>query len=122
MNSLYSLSYHIRRRSSFAALLVGAIALSGCQTTPTVAPPAPSLRLLEARPLTIAEDCEAAGSYLIEFTVLSDGRTGNIQAPPGPACVQRALTAWVSTFRYAPTGQQMPAGVEWMMVTARRGS
>lgn len=114
--------YHIRRRLSFAALIAGAIALSGCQTTPTVAPRAPELQLLEAKPLTVADDCEASGSYFVEFTVLSDGRTGNIQAPAGPACVQQALTAWVSTFRYAPPGQQTPAGVEWLMVTGRRGS
>ena len=114
--------YHIRRRVSFAALFMGAVALSGCQTTPTMAPAAPELQLLEARPLAVAEGCEASGSYFVEFTVLSDGRIGNIQAPPGPACMQQALTAWVSTFRYAPPGQQTPAGVEWMMVTARRGS
>lgn len=114
--------YHIRRRFSSAVLIVGAIALSGCQTTPTVAPPAPSLQLLEARPLAVADNCEATGSYFVEFTVLSDGRTGNIQAPSGPACMQQALTAWVSTFRYAPPGQQTASGVEWMMVTARRGS
>jgi hypothetical protein len=118
--------YRIRRRFVFAAMLVGAVALSGCQTTPTTAPtprPAPpDLQLLEAQPLAIAEDCQASGSYFVEFTVLSDGRTGNIQAPPGPACMQQALTAWVSTFRYAPPGRQIPAGVEWMMVTSRRGS
>jgi hypothetical protein len=114
--------YHIRRRLPFAALLAGAIALSGCQTTPTVAPAAPELQLLEAKPLTLADGCEASGSYFVEFSVLSDGRTGNIQAPPGPACMREALTAWVSTFRYAPPGQKIPAGVEWMMVSARRGS
>jgi hypothetical protein len=85
-------------------------------------PPEPSLQLIDARPLAVADNCEAPGSYFVEFTVLSDGRTGNIQAPPGPACVQQALTAWVSTFRYAPPGAQMPAGVEWMMVTARKGT
>lgn len=113
--------YHIPRRASLATLLVGAIALSGCQTTPTSAPKAPELRLLESKPLAMAEDCDASGSYFVEFTVLSDGSTGNIQAPPGPACMQQALAAWVSSFRYAPPGQQTPAGVEWMMVTGRRG-
>lgn len=114
--------YHIRRRATFAFLFAGAVALSGCQTTPTVAPPVPELQLLEAKPLKVAETCEVTGSYFVEFTVLSDGRTGNIQAPPGPACMQQALTAWVETFRYAPPGRQTPAGVEWMMVTARKGS
>lgn len=114
--------YHIRRRLCLTALFAGAGALSGCQTAPTVAPAAPQLQLLETKPLTVAEGCEASGSYFVEFTVQSDGRTGNIQAPPGPECMQEALTAWVSTFRYAPPGQQIPAGVEWLMVSARRGS
>lgn len=120
-----SAPYFIRRRSSLLALLVGAAVLSGCQTTPTRTPSVPALQLLDAQPLTIADDCEASGSYFVEFTVLGDGRTGNIQAPPGPVCLQQALTAWVGTFRYAPPGQQMPAGVEWLMVTAHplpRGS
>lgn len=119
-----NMKYYIRRPSSILVILAGAIALTGCQTAPmgSSAPPAPELQLLEARPLTVAEGCEANGSYFIEFTVLSDGRTGNIEPPAGPACVQEALTAWVSTFRYAPPGQRMPASVEWMMVTGRRGS
>lgn len=114
--------YRILRRANLAALFIGALALTGCQTTPTTAPKAPELRLLAATPLAVAEGCEASGSYFVEFTVLSDGSTGNIQAPPGPACMQQALTTWVSSFQYAPPGQQTPAGVEWMMVTARRGS
>lgn len=116
--------YRIHRRLAFAAFFAGAIALTGCQTAPPVTPSkprAPELQLLEAQPLTMAEDCEASGSYFVEFTVLSDGRTGNVQAPAGPACMQQALTAWVGTFRYAPPGQQTPAGVEWMIVTGRRG-
>lgn len=116
------MSYHIRRHIGFVALAVGAIALSGCQTTPTKAPSSqPTLRLLEARPLTVADNCEASGSYFVEFTVLSDGSTGNIQAPAGPACVQQALSGWVSSFRYAAPGQEIPAGVEWMLVTAHKG-
>ncbi len=114
--------YRIHRRLAFAAVLVGAIALTGCQSTPPVASKAPDLQLLESKPLVVAETCEVGGSYFVEFTVLSDGRTGNIQAPPGPPCMQQALTAWVETFRYAPPGRQMPAGVEWMMVTGRKGS
>ncbi|WP_129781658.1 YajG family lipoprotein [Peristeroidobacter soli] len=116
------MSYRIHRRIGFAALILGAIALSGCQTTPTQAPVAPTLRLLQAQPLTVADNCEASGSYFVEFTVTSDGRTGDIQAPAGPACVQEALTAWVSSFRYEAPGQEIPSGVEWMMVTARKGS
>ena len=117
--------YHIRRlRPTTWLLIAGAVALGGCQSTPTVAPqvPAPSLKLVESRPLAMAADCEASGSYFVGFTVLSDGRTADIEAPAGPPCVQQALSSWVSSFKYAPPGRQTPAGVEWMMVTARRGS
>ncbi len=116
------MSYHIRRHLGFAALILGAIALSGCQTTPSQAPAAPALRLLESQPLTVAENCDASGSYFVEFTVLSDGATGDIQAPSGPACVQQALAAWVSSFRYEAPGRDIPSGIEWMMVTGRKGS
>ena len=103
-------------------LLVGAaLALAGCQTTPTT-PRASSLQLVQSQPLVLAPDCEATGSFFVEFSVLSDGRTDRIQAPEGPACVQQALTAWVSSFRYAPPGRDTPAGVEWMLVTAPKGT
>ncbi len=83
------MSYRIHRHIGFAALALGAIALSGCQTTPTKAPAKPTLRILQSEPLTVADNCAASGGYFVEFTVTSDGRTGDIQAPPGPACVQR---------------------------------
>lgn len=98
------------------------LALAGCQTTPTAPSPASSLQLVQSQPLVLAPDCQASGSFFVEFSVLSDGRTGRIQAPEGPTCVQQALTAWVSSFRYSPPGQDMPAGVEWMMVTAPKGT
>lgn len=116
-------SYHIRRHLGFVALVAGAIALSGCQTAPTQAPPSkPTLRILQSDPLQVADTCEASGSYFVEFTVLSDGRTDGIKASGGPACLQQALTAWVSSFRYEAPGQEVPSGVEWMMVTAQKGS
>jgi len=104
-------------------LIAAATVLSGCQTAPTLPhASAPALQLIESQPLVVAADCPASGSFFVEFKVLSNGRTGEIQAPPGPACVQQALTAWVSTFRYSPPGQETPTGVEWLMVTARKGT
>jgi hypothetical protein len=116
------MSYRIHRHIGFSALIAGAIVLSGCQTTPTTTPPQPTLRILQSNPLNLADTCEVSGSYFVEFTVTSDGRTGDIQAPPGPVCVQEALTAWVSSFRYEAPGREVPSGVEWMLVTARKGS
>jgi hypothetical protein len=113
------------RRCFLAAAAMLAL-LSGCQTTPTAkappAPPAPTLQLLEAKPLIVADDCVANGSYFVGFTVQRDGRAAHIETPSAPACVQQALTAWVSSFRYSPPPVDTPFGVEWMLVTARRGS
>jgi hypothetical protein len=36
--------------------------------------------------------------------------------------VRDALTAWVSSFRYLPPAADIPTGVEWLLVSARRGS
>lgn len=111
-------------RQVLALIAAGAaLALSGCQTTPTVSPPpAPTLQLIESQPLVMAADCTPEGSYFVGFTVLRDGRTDNIHSGPrGPACVQRALTAWVSSFRYSPPGQEMLVGIEWMMVAGHKG-
>lgn len=108
----------------YSLLLSGSLlALAGCQTTPTAPPaPAPALQLIQSQPLVLAPDCQANGSFFVEFSVLSDGRTGRIQAPEGPTCVQQALSAWVSSFRYSPPGRDTPAGVEWMLVTAPKGT
>lgn len=111
------------RRNSLLLFSGAMFALAGCQTTPTSPPAAaPALQLVQSQPLVLAPDCNANGSFFVEFSVLSDGRTGRIQAPQGPACVQQALTAWVSSFRYSPPGRDTPHGVEWMMVTASKGT
>ena len=91
--------YHIPRHLGFAALVAGAIALSGCQTTPTTAPSKGTIRILQSEPLQVPDDCQASGSYFVEFTVMSDGRTDDIKASSGPPCIQLALAAWVSSFR-----------------------
>jgi hypothetical protein len=98
------------------------IALAACQSAPPVRPPTPELQLLEASPLQIPRDCIAAGSYVVSFRVATSGRTAAIRAPDAPACVEQALSAWVESFRYAPPARVTPATIEWMMVTAKRGS
>jgi hypothetical protein len=113
--------YHIRRHLGFAALLVGAIALSGCQTAPSRGSSKGSIRIIQSEPLKVPDNCEASGSHFVEFTVKSDGRTDDIKANSGPACLQEALAAWVSSFRYEAPGQEIASGVEWMMVTGQKG-
>ena len=62
------------------------------------------------------------GSVMVEFVVRMDGRADTVKLSPAPECLRAALTAWVSSFRYLPPAADVPTGVEWMLVTARRGS
>lgn len=107
-------------RIGLFALLALAL-LAGCQLTPP-APVAPSLQLMESQPLVLAPGCAASGSVMVEFIVRMDGRTDALQLSPAPECVREALTAWVTSFRYLPPAADIPTGVEWMLVSARRGS
>ncbi len=95
--------------------------LAACQLTPPAAVP-PSLQLMESQPLVLAPGCEASGSVSVEFTVRMDGTTDGLKLSPAPECVREALTAWVSSFRYLPPAADIPTGVEWLLVSARRGS
>ena len=95
--------------------------LAGCQLTPP-APVPPSLQLMESQPLVLAPGCEASGSVSVEFTVRMDGTPDRLKLSPAPECVREALTVWVSSFRYLPPAADIPTGVEWLLVSARRGS
>jgi hypothetical protein len=104
-------------------LTLVALAAAGCQLTP----PAPQveppfLKLVESEPLALAPGCEATGSVFVEFTIRMDGSTDALQLSQAPECVREALTAWVSSFRYLPPTADTPTGVEWLLVSARRGS
>jgi hypothetical protein len=102
--------------------LLFAALLTACQSTPPAPAVAPDLELLESSQLRLPAGCEAAGSFIVSFTVATTGRTDAIRAPGAPECVADALTAWVASFRYQPPARPTPASMEWMMVTARRGS
>jgi hypothetical protein len=103
-------------------LAVGALTLlAGCQLTPP-APVPPSLQLMESQPLVLAPGCEASGSVSVQFTVRMDGTPDGLKLSAAPECVREALTAWVSSFRYLPPAADIPTGVEWLLVSARRGS
>jgi hypothetical protein len=99
------------------------LALSACQTPPSHSvAPAPTLTLMQSAALELAEGCTVSGSFVIEFTVDVQGRTTDIERPIGPPCVQDALIAWVATFRYTPPAVPTPGSVEWLLVTAPKGS
>jgi hypothetical protein len=108
------------RTRSFA--LVALALLAGCQLTPPAPVAPPPLQLMESQPLVLAPGCEASGSVMVEFMVRMDGSTDSLQLSPAPECVREALTAWVSSFRYLPPAADVPTGVEWLLVSARRGS
>lgn len=105
-------------------LVVAALAvLAGCNVTPPAPQPVPpSLQLVASEPLVLGPGCDVTGSLFVEFTVRTDGSTDALKLPAAPACVRDALTAWVSSFRYAPPSAEVPTGIEWLLVSARRGS
>jgi hypothetical protein len=110
----------IRKRACVIALLA---VLAGCQATPPAPQPVPpSLQLVASEPLVLGPGCDVNGSVFVEFTVRTDGRTDGLKLPAAPECVRDALTAWVSSFRYAPPSSEVPTGIEWLLVSARRGS
>ena len=102
--------------------IVALTLLAGCQSTPPAQVPPPSLQLMESQPLVLAPDCQASASVMVEFIVRMDGRPDSLKLSPAPECVRTALTAWVSSFRYLPPAADVPTGVEWLLVSARRGS
>lgn len=102
--------------------MVALLLLAGCQSVPRTAIAQPELRLTSSSPLQLADSCQPRGSVIVEFTVLPDGATTGIQTPSEPDCLHDALTAWVASFRYAPPGVSVPGTVEWLLVTARKGS
>jgi hypothetical protein len=108
------------RTRSFA--LVALTLLAGCQLTPEAPVAPPVLQLMESQPLVLAPGCEASGSVVLEFVVRMDGSTDALKLSPAPECVREALTSWVSSFRYLPPAADIPTGVEWLLVSARRGS
>jgi hypothetical protein len=111
-------------KSLSSALLVAVLVLlGGCQSAGvTRVPVAPPLQLTSSAPLQLPASCESHGSVVVEFTVLPDGATTGIQTPAVPECLHAALTAWVASFRYAPPGVSLPGTLEWLLVSARKGS
>ena len=102
--------------------LAALILVAGCSSLPSQRTVEPDLELLESAQLAVPQDCLASGSFVVSYTVATTGRTDAIRAPEAPQCVQDALMAWVASFRYQPPSRATPAAMEWMMVTAKRGT
>lgn len=116
-----------KARRAAGGLLACVVLLAGCASqpdqAPSLRPPVPELQLLEAGVLEIPRDCEPARGtvYRTSFTVQADGRVSAVVSDSGPGCVQDALRRWVATFRYRPLAEPLPATLDWLDVTARRG-
>jgi hypothetical protein len=98
------------------------IGLAGCAATGPREAPAPDLQLIDSAPLTLSDDCRPRGSYVVGFTVDMQGRTTDIAPPDGPSCLRAALAAWAASFRFVPPTVPTPSSLEWLLVTAPRGS
>ena len=101
------------------------VLLAGCASAPgTKQPPGPELQLLSADVLALPSGCEPAGGkvYRTRYVVQPDGRVTGATPESGTGCVQDALQRWVETFQYRPLAGPVPATLDWMAVTARRGT
>jgi hypothetical protein len=104
--------------------LVALVAIAGCQTTPQRQIPDPPVRpeILSANPLRIAAGCQVNTAVDIGYTIQADGSVADLALSDAPACIREALTAWVSSYRYAPQALPVATGFGWMRVTGERGS
>lgn len=118
----------VENRSSpwlFGFACVAGMLLAGCAATPPpTTPTAPELQLLTAGALELPRGCEpAAGAvYRTHYVVQADGRVTGIASGSGSGCVQHALQQWVESFQYRALAEPTLATIDWMAVTARRGT
>ena len=108
------------------AVLAGALlAVAGCApiTRQTATPPPVPLHLLGAESLELPNGCEPVQGrvYRTAYVVQPDGRVTDTASSSGDGCVELALRAWVSSFRYGPIDAEMPVVIDWIAVTATRG-
>jgi hypothetical protein len=120
MRTTASVHYRPGSIAALAAMLALVAACGSIPSRPEQVPPA--LQLIDSAQLAVPEGCVSELSVRVDFIVLETGRTGRILAPEAPACLRDALVAWVESFLYAPPGAPTEESVEWLLVTARRGS
>ena len=101
------------------------VLLAGCASAPGAKPPPePELQLLSTDVLVLPSDCEPTGGrvYRTHYVVQTDGRVAGATPESGTGCTQDALLRWVETFQYRRVARPVPATLDWMAVTARRGT
>jgi hypothetical protein len=116
-----------RLEPGFALVAAALLAVTGCTSvTPreSAPAPAPDLQLLSAGALALPQDCEPRRGtmYRTSFVVEPGGGVSTVTSDSGDGCVERALRAWVASFRYAAPERTVPTVIDWMYVTASRGT
>jgi hypothetical protein len=121
---------HRRRHAGLAGRHIAVLAatlftVAGCAplTREPAAPPPPPLHLLGAESLELPQGCEPVRGqvYRTNYVVQPDGRVTDTASGSGDGCVEEALRAWVSSFRYGPIDAELPVVIDWIAVTATRG-
>ncbi len=102
----------------------GLVLLAGCASVPSTKPPESELQLQSADVLALPSNCEPTDGkvYRTRYVVQSDGHVAGATPESGTGCVQDALLRWVETFQYRPLAGPVPATLDWMAVTAQRGT
>lgn len=116
-------SHAVPALASVACL--GMVLLAGCAAVlGTQSPPEPELQLQSADVLALPGNCEPTDGkvYRTGYVVQPDGRVVGATPESGAGCVQDALLRWVESFQYRPLAGPVPATLDWMAVTARRGT
>jgi len=100
------------------------VLIAGCQTVSQRHIPDPPLapQLVSSSPLQIASTCEINIAVDIDYSIQLDGTVTDLSLSDAPACAREALTAWVSSYRYAPQSATLATGFAWMRVVGERGS
>lgn len=104
---------------------LGLVLLAGCASAPgTKSPPEPELQLQSAGVLALPGNCEPTDGkvYRTRYVVQPDGRVAGATPESGTGCVQDALLRWIESFQYRPLAGPVPTTLDWMAVTARRGT
>jgi hypothetical protein len=120
-----STSSHLAVRLGAACTFASLLLAAGCTLTPPerTSPEYP-FHLLHAAALQIPRGCEPAPGmvYRTAYTVRADGSVAAAVSESGAGCVQEALRQWVATFRYGPIREDTATVIDWLSVTATRGT